>query len=119
MDFLAIDPLAVLAAGAAIFAISLVWQGLVMKTWPGVTPVIARAVLALVTAYALGLIIVWSGMTGRVPGAILGFIAALGLIAPALLQLTFSEQRPVTLFRLGLIHILIELTVAGAILGGW
>lgn len=119
MDFLAVDPLAVLLAAVAMFVIVLLWQRLVMGKPVPLSLVVPAAVLTLVAAYALGLVIGWSGVRGPVPGGILGFVAALGLIAPAQLQLTLFEKRPVTLFRLGMIHILIEMTLAGAILGGW
>lgn len=119
MDFLIVNVQAVLFAALAIIVVSVVWRLVVMQEKLSVPHLLLSAVLSLVTAYGLGLFISWAGVVTPIQGGIMGFIAALGLVAPALLQLTIHEKRSVTLFRFGVIRILIEMALAGAILGGW
>lgn len=119
MDFLIVDVTAVAVAAAAMLAISVIWQKIVMQQDFAIAHIALAAVLSLVSAYAIGLFIAWAGITDTLGGGVMGLIAAVGLIAPALLAVTIFEKRSVTLFRYGIIRILIEMTAAGAILGSW
>lgn len=125
---------AVLVAALIRMAVGFAWYSppLFLKPWQaitGVTPESMRAGLgkamvidiigSLIMAFALANIIVASGITDWLNGAIAGFWVWLGFQATLMVSLWGYENRPLKLIAINLGNNLIALVLMGALLAVW
>lgn len=125
---------AVLVAALIRMAVGFAWYSppLLLKPWQavtGVTPESMRAGLgkamvidiigSLIMAFALANIIVASGITDWLNGAIAGFWVWLGFQATLMVSLWGYENRPLKLIAINLGNNLIALVLMGALLAVW
>lgn len=74
---------------------------------------------ALVAAFVLALFVKWAFATSIVDGAVVGLLAAIGFVGPAMVSLTLFEDRPSKLFSIGWGYYLVVFTLQGALLAAW
>jgi hypothetical protein len=132
LDFVGVSWIAVIAATVAGIVVGFVWYApqVFGRRWataagielpqPGQvqpTTYVAAIVIALVTAYVLTVLISGVGATKLVDGAIVGFLAWLGFVAPWLGSGVFFERRPTEWWLINAGQALVSLVVMGAIIG--
>lgn len=125
---------AVIVAAIIRMAVGTVWYSpaLFVKPWQaltGVTPESMKAglgkaigidvVLSLIMAFALANIVVASGITDWLNGAIAGFWVWLGFIATSFVGLWAYENRPLKLIAINAGSALVALILMGALLAVW
>lgn len=125
---------AVIVAAIIRMAVGTAWYSpaLFVKPWQqltGVTPDSMRAglgraigvdaVLSLIMAFALANIVVASGITDWLNGALAGFWVWLGFIATSFLGLWVYENRPLKLVVINAGSALVALVLMGALLAVW
>lgn len=125
---------AVIVAAIIRMAVGTVWYSpaLFVKPWQaltGVTPESMKAglgkaigidvVLSLIMAFALANIVVASGITDWLNGAIAGFWVWLGFIATSFVGLWAYENRPLKLVAINAGSALVALILMGALLAVW
>ncbi len=132
---------AVLVAGVSSIVVGGLWYGpLFGKTWMRLTGIradmaspekralarrgyIVSFLASLLTAYVLAHFVAYAGYYSGTSGVGVGAQAAfwlwLGFFVPAGLSPVLWEQRPFTLYLIGIGHSLIMLVAMGLILGGW
>lgn len=131
---LPINWLAVLVAAIIRMAVGFAWYSppLFLKPWQavtGVTPESMRAGLgkamvvdvigSLIMSFALANIIVASGITDWLNGALAGFWVWLGFMATLMVSLWGYENRSLKLIAINLGNNLIALVLMGALLAVW
>lgn len=129
---ISISWLAVIIAAVAKFLIGFVWYSPLMfvKPWlalSGMTnekvqaglPValVAEGVGNLIMAFVLAWVISYYGDVTLVGGALVGFLAFLGFVAPVLANQVFYEQKPQELIVINAGYMVVALVVMGAIIG--
>ena len=80
---------------------------------------ITMFVALLVMYTVLDYIIVISGATTIMAGATIGFIIWLGFIATVMLNTVLWDNQPMKLYMINVLHYLVVLLIAGAILAVW
>jgi len=135
MDFLNVNFLAILAIAIIQMGLGFLWYGpLFSKPWMAlqgwtkermqqeeVNPVIYLVPFfgALVSAYALALLINATQMGTLFGGIHLGLLVGLGFIVPAFASNYLFSSRPLKLFLIDAGYYLVSPVIAGAILGLW
>lgn len=133
METIPVNWWAVLVAAVAKFLIGWVWYGVAVgEPWraavglshedikKGMGKAIPVDFIAnLVMAYVLARLIGYAGAGTIVEGALIGFMAWIGFVAAVTLSTTFYEQRPLKLFLLNNIYLLVTIVVMGAIIAAW
>lgn len=129
-----INWLAVLVAAIIRMAVGFVWYSppVLLKPWQavtGVTPETMKAGMgkalgidiaaSLIMAFALANIVVASGITDWLNGAMAGFWVWLGFQATLMVSLWGYENRPLKLIAINLGNNLIALVLMGALLAVW
>ncbi len=129
-DLISVNWLAIVIAAVVKFAIGSAWYSpmLFSKQWQeaaGVTPdpsVMPRAIVVqvigdLIMAYILARFIGHYAGDGLVIGAVVGFMAWIGFVAPVMLGAIMYESRKMSLFYINSGYQLIGIVVMGAIIG--
>ena len=133
MIFDSIDPLSVLVAAAAAFALGALWYlpEVFGAPWmaalhkqlkdlrPPLVPMLASALLLLVTAYALAIVVVAFDLFIWWEGAAMGLMVGLTFVAPAMLSDHLFAGWPRALFVIQAGYRVLALAVMGAILAAW
>ena len=122
---------AVLAAGAAHFAIGMIWYSPLLfgKIWmelsglseTKLTPRDLGAAFcsSLIVAYVLACVVLLAGARTLLDGAVVGIMAEVGFVATLLLGDMIFEKKPLKLFLVRNGYNLLALAAAGAILAVW
>lgn len=126
--------LAVVVAGLAYFVLGALWYtnalfGRQYRTALGIDPesqqspdpmlLVTNLVGWLVSAVALGLIVVAVGADTLLEGAVLGLVVGVGIVGTQMLVTTTYEGRGSALFKVNAPYMLIGYVVMGAILAVW
>ena len=135
MNFLNVNFLAVFVGAIIEMLLGFLWYGpLFAKPWMALqgwteermrgtnpNPVIYLVpfIGALVTAYALALVIGATQMGTLAGGAGLGLLAGIGFIAPAFASNYTFSSRPLKLLSIDAGYYLVALVLIGALLGAW
>ena len=133
MIFDSINPLSVLVAAAAAFALGALWYlpEVFGAPWMAalhkqpkdlrapLVPMSVSAVLLLVTAYALAIVVVAFDLFVWWEGAAMGLMVGLMFVAPAMLSDYLFAGWPRVLFAIQAGYRVLALGVMGAILGAW
>jgi hypothetical protein len=133
MDALSVNWWAVIVAAVVKFVIGSGWyMSPVGKQWQaavaldelkmraGMAPALIVDIIAnLVMAYVLARFVLYAGAGTIMSGALIGLMAWLGFIATVTLSSNTYEQRPLKLFVINNIYLLVSLVVMGAILAAW
>lgn len=128
-----IDALSVILAAAAAFAAGAVWYGVFAKPWmaavgmteaeikaaPSATPFVIAGVAALASALALFALLSLLDRGGVGFGALLGLGAGALIAAPWTATHTAFAGRPRALIFIDGGHVILALTLAGAVLGAF
>lgn len=130
MNFFDINVFAILGAALLSTIINVIWYSpkIFGKLWRRHTKIgeefletknyLLGFILSLVTTYVLAVIIDATNSGTIVGGALVGFIAGIGFIAPIIGFDYFLEKRPLELYLLNAGHHLLSLILMGALLGG-
>jgi hypothetical protein len=126
---------AVVVAAIAFFALGAAWYTLLAAPWAagiGKTmeqlkmesggsfmPMVTGFIAILVMCYTLNSLLTRLGDTTTARGAKVGAFVALGFVAASLALHYGFELRSVSLWTINAGYVLVGLTVAGAIIGGW
>jgi hypothetical protein len=127
--------LAVWIASIVFFVLGAIWYSLMANPWmaaigeaaDGATrdpagsplPYAIGFIAILVMCYTLAWLIRRLGVTTLVAGFRLGAMIAIGFIAATLALNYGFEARPVTLWLINSVYVVVGLAIAGAIIGGW
>jgi len=126
---------AVIVAAAAFFALGAGWYTVLADPWAAgigktmdqlqresrgsFTPMVMGFVAILVMCYTLSSLLNRLGDTTAAGGARVGAFVALGLVAANIALNYAFEVRGVTLWTINSGYVLVGLSLAGAIIGGW
>jgi hypothetical protein len=133
MDALSVNWWAVIVAAVVKFVIGSGWyMSPVGKQWQavvgldeakmraGMAPALIVDIIAnLVMAYVLARFVLYAGAGTIMSGALIGLMAWLGFIATVTLSSNTYEQRPLKLFVISNVYLLVSLVVMGAIIAAW
>jgi len=126
---------AVVVAAAAFFALGAGWYTVLADPWAAgigktmeqlqkdtngsALPMVMGFVAILVMCYTLNSLLNRLGDTTAAGGAKVGAFVALGFVAANIALNYAFEVRSITLWTINSGHVLVGLTLAGAIIGGW
>jgi hypothetical protein len=125
-----INHVAVLVAALAFYAWSTIWflifghqwEALTGKTGAGIAPTtyVESFVISILLAYVVGIALAKSDDPNGVRHGIeFGIFMSAGIWATNLLALSLYEQRPLALWLLDALQVIIGMAIMGAIVGGW
>ena len=129
-----INYLAVLAAAVAHMVLGFLWYGPIFgNVWmravgktreeiaaTGTTvPYVVSTISAVVLAFALALVLTLVDGVDLVTGIVIGLIAGVGFVTPAIATTGIFEGRSSTVTLLAIGYAVVGLVIMGAILGAW
>lgn len=85
----------------------------------GSTPYLMAIAVSFLLTFVLAVFVNFSGARTATGGALIGIAAAIGFIATSSYSSVLWEKRPVGLWVLSTIHMIISMAVMGAILAVW
>ena len=109
----------VLAAAPWAAGIGKTMEQLKMESGGSFMPMVTGFIAILVMCYALNSLLTRLGDTTTASGAKVGAFVALGFVAASLALHYGFELRSVSLWTINSGYVLVGLTIAGAIIGGW
>jgi hypothetical protein len=129
MQFLHVNPIAVLIATVIQWLLGAIWYGFVFKDrWKALVGIggaqpknawfgmVAAFVANLILSFVLAHIIKWAGGDRFPDGVYLGALCWLGFMAPPLFTQDISERRPAKLFAINASYWLLAMMLAGGVL---
>jgi hypothetical protein len=129
MNTAKINHVAVIVAGIAFYVWSAIWFIALGNQWQAFTGITTPAapaayivsfVVSIVLAYVVGIALADSDNPNMVRHGIeFGIFMSVGIWATNLLSITMFERRPLGLWVIDALHVVIGMAIMGAIIGAW
>jgi hypothetical protein len=134
MQVLGVNPVAVVVAAVAAYAVGLVIYGFLVPAqtwmaWSGIDPAAMAAVgmsrmplspvMPLMIAWGMALALRWRGARGAVAGATTGLAMAFFFLVGGRLYSYVYGVEGIEILALDTVHLLLNGVAAGAVLGAW